>query len=149
MTDTLYTVQELLADEDKRRRAAGEVLANQPWPHTELGKSGVCSKCGKIIAKRESYYHENVEYDQLVWFDTTPCPVPDPAPGSEADIAQALVRKVSRDGSVGRCLEMVRVYLKPSWEGYSNEAGWFAFDATPAERIVCCLMALLPERITL
>jgi hypothetical protein len=48
-----------------------------------------------LIVKRESYYYENEEYNTAVWWSDSPCPEPDPIPGSPSDAAEALRVKVA------------------------------------------------------
>lgn len=138
MTDT-YTVTQLLSDESLRRTATGEVLNPGPWKHQTSFNHNFCVKCGLRI-------HENVAV-ALPAADT-PCPVPDPSAGSEADIAEQLVKKVRESFFVegmttpNKFRDAVKLVQGASVRLPMRWVEFYIFYATPAERIVCCLVAL-------
>jgi hypothetical protein len=130
-----YTMDQLLSEEQAEqdypliRRLAGEVLHVGPWRHRYMGREPawpICVKCK----------HVKVSYDNST------CPVPDPACGSKADIAERLKDRLSRGKDGPRLLrEAIALIRSGTWR-------WFGFDPSPAARCVCFLAVLLPERIT-
>jgi hypothetical protein len=137
MSDT-YTTTQLLADVLIIRRLAGEVLNPDKIQHKYVYQED-CGKCGVLCWDR-------INGGRALPALKVPC-IPDPAEGSLSDIAELLVKKVMEKMGITIFLFTVRTYLHPSWDGYRAEACWFAFDATPAEKCVCCLLALLPEKV--
>lgn len=131
MIGRMYTVKEL-ADETTLRRAAGKVLNPGPWKH-EYHYDELCAKCRERCWDRV----QGITLPKL----NEPCPVPDPAKGSLADIAEALLRKVmetpSGDIALHNTIVRFPAYVRPMHVWW-----WFSLKATPAERIICCLIAL-------
>jgi len=140
------SLQALLADEDLLRREAGRVLQPGPWKHSWEFKPHrkprwLCRKCGA----REQPAIPGVPRRE------TDCPIPDPATGPLEVIAEQLVKKVlegdsyrGTDGLTGAFAfyrRSIGATLVRDWAIVFT--AWL--EATPAERIVCCLKALDTE----
>lgn len=140
------TINEVLASESLRRRLAERVLRPGPWKHswyihpTKPTRGAVtiypwkCSRC-----KQEKYLLTS-EVDKPE--HRMGCEVPPPVHGSEADIAERLVKKCQPEAVRDAVLAMGDIVRpdvgidEPEW------LLWWVFEATPAERIACCLKAL-------
>jgi hypothetical protein len=129
----LPTIEELQNDEAKLRLAAGAVL--MPWPrkHRCLAwhvspepKRAItpCSKCGQTPEQ---------EYG---------CPVPDSATGLLEVIAERLVKKCVNENLSGELMGQWRAMFYPQLTLGSIISFERWIDSTPAERIICCLLAL-------
>jgi len=143
-----YTVAYLLdpKNEIDLRRLCGEILILDPWNHhysLNSEDSFICWKCGIVLSSCRSGL----------------CLFSDSAVGPLEVIAQQLMKTVSQgfsrlDGTVGIAIRAVHDEKYRGTMGVHNfkdrEAPWrwFALDSTPVERIVYCLLVLLPERIT-
>jgi len=132
----VYTITQLRNDE-VLRRLAGEVLGRDhkwlPWPQPYMHWR--CEKCG-------------AEDDGKYPADIKDCGGSDIDRCSLLDISEALVKKFSGHGS-SHLAQIVDDYQCRHVEGTPYATWyWFIFKATPAERCVCCLLALLPEKVT-
>src|SRR3990167_6642927 len=145
--DGRYTVDYLLdpAHEDDLRRLAGEVLELGPWQHLfwdtyyDCGhpvsvSRRTCAKCGCPATHSAP----------------ATCLVPDPATGPLPEIAERLLRRFQNRERylIFEAIPKVHEFAKgpgfcPADEMEYTYAMWFLW-ATPTERIVCCLLVLLP-----
>lgn len=126
----MFTLDELRTDELKLRQAAGEVLNPGPWKHRE-GVTDIAALerdewiCCKCLQPRPQWSKD--------------CPIPDPVVGPLEVIAEKLKEKVS----VPDLLRAIMQYrVLPREEDTAYYFGWALCVATPAERIICCLLAL-------
>jgi hypothetical protein len=150
----LPTIKQALADEELRDRLVAEVLMPGPWKHKPEdgsnsydGRLQTCDKeCG---AERQMDWSTNHWGD---WYDENgkpapDCPIPDPAPGSEADIAEALVRKLvfnkeewDGEGFAYRIVKLGIEVICGSSLSWQQLTWWLT--RTPEEKQVVCLLAL-------
>ncbi len=149
MSETIPTIKEILdpaINYARLRRVVGQ-LEPQPWLHDwqivqpmyigTPNQQWYCSKC-KIE-------HRGRRAD----LPKIPCPISNPATDSLADITEALVKMIPP-----HTLEFTKTVIKAAhslniWPKNDVAAWtWFSIYATPAERCACCLLALLPEKVS-
>ena len=139
----MVKVSQLLEDEKLLRQTVGGILHPGPWEHvvvTSIEEGWVikewnfCRRCGGPLGGS--------------------CPVPDPASGNLAGIAEDLVKKVMdyskslppiQQDFFERTLEgYTTTYLRftPGGDLHNSVWRWFSLQATLIERIVCCLVTL-------
>jgi len=144
----VYTIQDLVSPEQTAqdypliRRLAGEMLkpgpkAGQSCWHREGGR------CYRGDSKRLPDGRSTKVCPGV-------CDSTGPATGSLADIAEALVKKCHDATLFDRIMEyrgqQNKSLNKPDFTGAAIWR-WFSIYATPTGRILCCLLALLPETV--
>jgi hypothetical protein len=138
-----YSVAQLCAGEALLRRLAGEVLKPGPWKHDLSEKrSGdydnqledrICVRCGA-----SEFLHQT----------DGPCTVPDSPADPLPVIAERLVKRIESDKlecymeDATRALRVTIPTEKGKWLWI-----WYVMYATPTDQIICCLLALLPDRV--
>ena len=138
-------IQALLKDENLLRQEAERWLNPGSWKHGGIPTSDgereflECQKCG---ARYYAYSEEgfiDAEGRRLPH-----CSIPDPATGPLEVIAERLLSIVTeRENGDYRLRSRAYWFIKEHRIiGGNSEVWWFAFHATPAERIACCLLAL-------
>ncbi|MCE5324927.1 MAG: hypothetical protein LLG01_00785 [Planctomycetaceae bacterium] len=169
MTDTTYTIAALTCDEQAQqnypliRQLAGEVLQPGPWEHdfapkpgqdpfgfrhTGIGAIHICDKCHSEMGLTDddtTYMQRDVgSGDIRVSSKNDKCPIPDPAIGSIADIASALVKRCLETeegtGALGVAIGEVLVPMVSTTWRAQHFLAWL--KATDPERAACCLVAL-------
>jgi len=154
---TTYTIDQIKGDESLLRRLAGEVLNPGPGKHLVFSLyddqemrdfAGYrCTKCGATCL-----WAGTKTINDCVAFRDGSCPIPDPAPGSLADIAEALLRKVIEQGDreqMGGGYILLSNAIEDCTKLEDPEQQFIAWLLwSSADRICCCLAALLPEKVT-
>ena len=142
MTDKL-TISDL-RDETVLRRTIAEVLNPRHWKH-DLIHDGLsihdcsCTKCG-----RKWYKDDEMKDD---------CPFPTPDTRPMPVLVQELVKLFATPSLVGlklwKAIEQVYDHLQndATWGDTPEDLMWFILWATPKEKAICCLLALLPEKV--
>jgi hypothetical protein len=136
------TIDELRHDETLLRRTIAGVLNPGPWEHHWVYMNHLhkycCAKCNGNPRKNE---HTN----RFSLSEQTPCPVPDPATGSLADLDEMLLRKTD---IFALCKATFVMSGAPDADDPDEETratcdawGWRVF-ATTIDRIICSLLAL-------
>lgn len=126
------TIQDLLQLEwkdlePKIRQEINEVLNPGPWEHDWATLDDTCFGCGmhrKSIANK------------------TPCLVPPPITDPPEVVAEKLLLYIR--GNHIKPDQMETAYRK-MWSVYERSIGWqfwWIFYSTPAQRVLCCLLAL-------
>ena len=162
--NNLPTVKEALANKALRDRLAAEVLTPKPWKHssyldskievrsTETGwtrllgegvQVNICAKCGHEVQftySKDRHMHVQDE-------SASPCTVPDPLDGSEADTAEALVAFCYKRHGFS-IEDAIRVISGLGNVGYLRCLEWFVWQATSAQRIVTLLLGLGKVRLS-
>lgn len=163
------TVAELLTNPKLLRETAGRVLKPGPWKHADVidfppgcksvdvsDQVWLCEKCGSIYSQEKPFTVVETDPEAFWSWCEGSCPIPDPATGSEADIAEALVKLFAKPSLEGlnlfaAILEVWSFVTKQSVKLGDRDVDdmmWFIVWATPTERIACCLLALGEAVIT-
>lgn len=150
MTQQTYTTTDLLCKEQEQQgfpliwELAVEVLRpRETWKHLMVTRGEIrhCLLCGTIAPEAENG-------GQCTWRPTIrgangyPLAMPELA---ERLVKKAMPYRVLRAIAIQNRIQPGKAELDANV--CAPLYSWFIFDATPAERCVCALMALLPERI--